>query len=357
MVKNRWVFPAASGGVLVAGGVVVYYSGAILVPPCIAFFLAFIFDPFVGYLERRGLNRTVSIFVVLVLITLLAVLGIGFFVSSISHEFQSVSLNLPEYASRLYAMIPEKVKAYYGVETPEKAYLQIQGVMEQLRGVSFEVVRETLAFLKQAVSSTLALVLSILGYVVIPLYLYYFLKDLPRIRSRFTDLVPERFRDSFAARIAEIHDILTGFVRGQLTVCAMLAVLYSIGLWVIGIDLAVVIGTLSGILFIIPYLGTVIGIVLSMLMAVLKFHDLLHPLLCLGWFIVVQALEGAVITPKIVGDKVGLHPLVIILALLIGGQLFGIAGMLIAVPVTAVLKVFLSMYFSCYRSSAFFTGK
>ena len=132
--------------------------------------------------------------------------------------------------------------------------------------------------------------------------------------------------------------------------------LYSIGLYFIGIDLAIAIGTLAGITFIIPYVGTIIGIVLSIIMAFLKFHDILHPLLCLGWFILVQALEGAVITPKIVGDTVGLHPLVAIIALLIGGQMFGIMGMLLAVPVTAVLQVFLRSLADYYRNSDFYRG-
>jgi hypothetical protein len=100
----------------------------------------------------------------------------------------------------------------------------------------------------------------------------------------------------------------------------------------------------------------VVGIVLSMTLALLKFHDLLHPLLCLGWFVLVQGIEGGIITPRIVGEKVGLHPVVTILAFLIGGQLFGILGMILAVPVTAVLKVEFRALIDYYRASAFFQG-
>ncbi|MFZ2948275.1 MAG: AI-2E family transporter, partial [Desulfuromonadaceae bacterium] len=130
--------------------------------------------------------------------------------------------------------------------------------------------------------------------------------------------------------------------------------LYSAGLYVIGIDLAIVIGTLAGVTFIIPYVGTIIGICFSVVMALLKFNDILHPLLCLGWFGFVQLLEGAIITPRIVGNTVGLHPLVAIVALLIGGQIFGILGMLLAVPVTAVLQVFLRSLAEYYRASEFY---
>jgi predicted PurR-regulated permease PerM len=130
--------------------------------------------------------------------------------------------------------------------------------------------------------------------------------------------------------------------------------MYSAGLYVIGIDLAIAIGMLAGVTFIIPYVGTIIGICLSVVLALLKFNDLLHPLLCLGWFGFVQLLEGTIITPKVVGDTVGLHPLVAIVALLIGGQLFGVIGMLLAVPVTAVLQVFLRSLTEYYRSSEFY---
>jgi predicted PurR-regulated permease PerM len=356
MKKKEWLFPAITGGMLLFGGIILYYSGATFLPVCIALVFAYLLSPLVGYLERRGVNRALSSVAVLFTIVLVVVLGSYLFMTSIIHEIQNVQISLPDYATRLYGYIPVKVKTYLGIETPDRAYLQLNQLLDQVKGVSFDVVRETFDIFRKAVSSTLVLVLSILGYVVTPLYFYYFLKDLPLIRSGLSDLVPDRYRGGLAARAAEIHDILSGFVRGQLTVCAILAVMYTLGLWVVGIDLAVVIGTLSGILFIIPYMGTLFGIMFSMTMALLKFHDLLHPLLCLGWFALVQAIEGGVITPKIVGDKVGLHPVVIIIALLIGGQFFGILGMLLAVPATAVLKVFFSSYLSWYRSSTYFTG-
>lgn len=357
MLNKKWVFPAVTIIIVVISGIILYSSGKILLPVTVAFALAFLFDPLVSCLQRRGFGRTVAVLSVIMAVLLLTILAGFFFVSSIADEFKSVEINLPEYAGRLYGMIPEGVKHYLGIETSEKAYRQLQSLLEQLRGVFFDVARETFSYLKQAVTSTLAFILSILGYVVLPLYLYYFLKDMPKIHAVIIEAVPERHRPVLLAKAGEIREILSGFVRGQLTVCAVLAVLYSAGLLVIGIDLAIVIGTLSGILFIIPYLGTMFGIVFSMTMAALKFHDILHPFLCLGWFALVQALEGAVITPKIVGDRVGLHPVVTIIALLVAGQLFGIVGMLLAVPATAVLKVFMSSYLGYYRTTPFFSGK
>jgi predicted PurR-regulated permease PerM len=333
-----------------------YYQSAIFLPLIIAFILAYVLNPLVVMAERRGMGRTLSILLVFFLSLSLMAAFVAFFAVSIGGELRDVRINLPEYAERLYAYIPQQVKVYFGIETPEKVHQHINAALDALRGVSAEVLKEALIFLKRAFASTLSFILALLGYLLTPIYLYYLLKDLPRMNAVFGGLVPERHRLPLADKLGEIDELLSAFLRGQLSVCAILAVLYSIGLYFIGIDLAIATGTLAGITFIIPYFGTILGILLSMTLAFLKFHDILHPLLCLGWFAIVQGLEGGIITPRIVGEKVGLHPIVTILAILIAGQLFGILGMLLAVPVAAVLKVGLSSLLDYYRSTPFFKG-
>jgi predicted PurR-regulated permease PerM len=279
-----------------------------------------------------------------------------FLVVSISGELSNIQLNLPGYAQHLYEISPATIKSYLGIETPEKLNFRLNELLQQARSMSPDLIKPLLAFLQKAFSSTIGLILALLGYFIIPVYLFYLLADWPQLKQFVESFIPERYRNAYAEKLGEVDTVLAGFIRGQLSVCAILAVLYSIGLYFIGIDLAIAIGTLAGITFIIPYVGTVIGIILSVIMAFLKFHDILHPLLCLGWFCLVQGLEGMVITPKVVGDTVGLHPLVAIVALLIGGQVFGIMGMLLAVPVTAILQVFLRSLTIWYRNSEFYRG-
>ena len=353
---NKDFYPFIIAGLaFVCAILLMVYLGSVILPLFLAFSLAFLLDPLVVSLERCRIRRPLAIVVVFLLIIIL-IGGLGcFFITSITTEFRNVQVNLPAYAARLYEIIPLSVKEYLDIETQEKVYRHINQGLNELRDASLDIVRGTFAFVKVAFSSTLSLILAVLGYCIIPVYLYYFMKDLPLIRERTLELIPARFRDRVGAGATEIHDILSAFVRGQLAVCALLAVLYSAGLYMIGIDLALVIGTLAGIAFIIPYFGTILGIALSMIMAALKFHDFFHPLICLGWFGLVQALEGTVITPRIVGEKVGLHPVMVILALLIGGELFGIFGMLLAVPVTAVLNVFFRSLLDSYRNSAYFS--
>jgi predicted PurR-regulated permease PerM len=356
MQKNTKILLAIALTLISLSAALFYYSASVFLQLFIAFALAYMFNPAVNYLEKRRFNRILSILIVFTT-TLLAFTGFTAFLTiSISGELSNIQLNLPAYAQRLYDITPPLVKSYLGIETPEKLSLRMADILQQARNTAPDLVKPLLHFLQQAFSSTLGVILAILGYTIIPVYLFYLLADMPQLKRFLESFIPDRFRATYSQKLSEVDAVLFGFIRGQLSVCAILAVLYSIGLYFIGIDLAIAIGTLAGITFIIPYVGTIIGIVLSVIMAVLKFHDILHPLLCLGWFCIVQLIEGMIITPKIVGNTVGLHPLVTIVALLIGGQIFGLMGMLLAVPVTAVLQVFLRSLAAYYRNSDFYRG-
>jgi len=274
-----------------------------------------------------------------------------FLAVSIRNEFSSVQINLPAYIEHIYSNIPAFIKNHLDIETPEKLALHLNALLQQLREAIPGLLKPILQFLKSIFSSTVSALLVFVGYLIVPVYLFYFLLDFPKLTTFVASLVPERLLPLYNEKLTEIDIVLSGFVRGQISVCAILAILYSAGLYFIGIDLAIAIGMLAGVTFIIPYVGTILGICLSLTMALLKFNDFLHPLLCLGWFGLVQLLEGTVITPKVVGDRVGLHPLVAIIALLIGGQIFGIVGMLLAVPFAAVMQVLLRSLMNEYRKS------
>lgn len=354
--KESTLLITAAAVLTVAAIFLLYYSSAVFFQFFIAFALAYILDPAVDKLERLGIRRIIAILIVFAL-SLLFLAGFSWFLfTSVSKEISQMQLNIPGYAQHLYEITPVSIKTYLKIETPEKLSIRLNEIFEQLRSAAPAMIKPALSFLRQAFSSTISLVLVIVGYFIIPVYLFYLLVDLPRLKSVFISFVPPRYHSACQEKMSEIDTVLSGFIHGQLLVCAILAVLYSIGLYLIGIDLAILIGTLAGITFIIPYFGTILGIVLSVIMATLKFQDFLHPLLCVGWFALVQALEGFVITPKIVGDKVGLHPLVALIALLIGGQLFGLTGMLLALPVTAVLQVFLRTFSAHYRETGFYRG-
>lgn len=336
--------------------IILYNSSTVFLQLFIAFALAYMLNPAVQFLESKRVNRIISILIVFSTALVACAGFMTFLAVSISGELANMQLNLPGYAQHLYEITPATIKSYLKIETPEKLALRLNDLLQQARGMSPDLLKPVLVFLQKAFSSTIGLILAILGYFIIPVYLFYLLVDWPQLKRFVESYIPERYRNTYVEKLGEVDMVLSGFIRGQLSVCAILAVLYSIGLFFIGIDLAIAIGTLAGFTFIIPYVGTIIGIVLSVSMAFLKFHDILHPLLCLGWFGLIQGLEGMVITPRVVGSTVGLHPLVAIVALLIGGQIFGLMGMLLAVPVTAVLQVFLRSLAIWYRNSEFYRG-
>lgn len=357
MSKNSKILSAIAATLLTLTAIMLYCSSTVFLQLFIAFALAYILNPAVNLLERYGIKRIIAILIVFLTALVGATSFILFMATSIGNELSNMQLNLPGYAQHLYEIMPQAAKKHLGIEAPQNLSMRLDELLLQVRSISPDLLKPVLAFVQKAFSSTINLILALLGYLIIPVYLFYLLADLPQMKSFIESFIPERFLGSYADKLAEVDAVLSGFIRGQLSVCAILAVFYSIGLYFIGIDLAIVIGTLAGITFIIPYVGTIIGILLSTTMALLKFHDFLHPLLCLGWFGLVQALEGMVITPRIVGKTVGLHPLVAIVSLLIGGQVFGIMGMLLAVPVTAVLQVFLHSLADYYRQSDFFRGQ
>jgi predicted PurR-regulated permease PerM len=356
MHKNTKILLTIALLLISMSAVILYNSSTVFLQLFIAFAMAYILNPAVVFLENKRVSRIVSILIVFCTALVFCSGFTIFLVVSISGELSNIQLNLPGYAQHLYEISPATIKSYLGIETPEKLNFRLNELLQQARSMSPDLIKPLLAFLQKAFSSTIGLILALLGYFIIPVYLFYLLADWPQLKQFVESFIPERYRNAYAEKLGEVDTVLAGFIRGQLSVCAILAVLYSIGLYFIGIDLAIAIGTLAGITFIIPYVGTVIGIILSVIMAFLKFHDILHPLLCLGWFCLVQGLEGMVITPKVVGDTVGLHPLVAIVALLIGGQVFGIMGMLLAVPVTAILQVFLRSLTIWYRNSEFYRG-
>ena len=206
-------------------------------------------------------------------------------------------------------------------------------------------------------TSTISILAAIFQVLLIPIIAYYLLVSFENIKSGAIELLPLYTRDAIITKFREIDQVLASFVRDQLTIALMMAVLYSFGFMVIGIDLALVLGIISGLLFIVPYLGTMVALIFGPIMAFAKFGDVIHVLYVLFWIGGVQAFESYVLTPRIVGQAVGLHPVVYIIALIVGGNLFGFVGMLVAIPVAAVLRVLLLTLLEEYKRSYLYHDK
>lgn len=319
---------------------------------------AYLLDPVVDRFEAHGRSREFGIFCIFGAAAIaLAVLVFGV-VPSVAHQVSDLSGNLSGYVRDLTARV-QPTLAWVEANTGYVVPYSLDDVARTLGPALQDLSPDTTGLIKRVItgtlSSSLRFVLTIFNLTLLPVFVFFILRDWDRAIARVRGLVPQRYRAVAFPLVAQIDARLAGFVRGQITVCAILAVLYSLGLWLVtGIDMPFVVGGLAGMLFIVPYLGTASGVVLGSVLALLEFGLDWHLLAVWGVFGAVQAIEGFVLTPQIVGDKTGLSPLVVMVALIVGGSLAGIWGMLLAIPITAALSVLLGALIAHYRESGFF---
>lgn len=336
--------------------VLAYWLRAVLTPFFFAFLAAYLLNPLVKRLEARGLPRTAAI------ATLIAASGLAFLVVGailapiVRIQVEHLNEQMPLYVERARDWaVPILDRVTWG--EPERLRLLVDGAVKKLGAIPFKVLQRTTALLWQTLAGVVGIVVLLLQLLVIPVAAFYLLRDFERLDDLLYSWVPQHYRPSVEERLREIDTILGNFLRGQLTVCAALALLYSVGLALAGTPMGVVIGIVAGLASLVPYLGLLVGLLPALVLTALA-HPAWGPLAAVvATFAVAQALEGYVITPKIMGDRVGLHPVVIMLALLVGGSLFGFFGLVFAMPAACVLKVLLGALKTSYQKSTFFQDR
>jgi predicted PurR-regulated permease PerM len=318
---------------------------------------AYLLDPVVDRLERRGWKREVAIGA-LFTAALVGLLGIVLaVVPSVAAQIADLSVNVRRYVDNLAALI-QPAAAFIETQTGHAIPVdfatlkqEMPGWLEKLSPNARESIQQ---FIGGMFSSGFGFFTAMVNLALLPVFTFYLLRDWDHLIAFIADLVPHRHRERVGRLTKEVDTRLAAFVRGQITVCACLALIYSMGLWISGIDMAFTVGILAGALFIVPYLGSVVGLVLACVLSTMEFGFDIHLLYVGLTFGIAQAIEGWFLTPFIVGDKVGLHPLVVMIALLVGGSLGGIWGMFLAIPVTAVLNVLATEWIDVYRASGVF---
>lgn len=346
----RWVIVGgAVGGAIF---VLLYVLKAALTPLAAAFVMAYLLDPLIDRLERIGVRRRLGILLVLGLAGagVLALLLVA--IPRLVRELTTLAERMPAYLERFVTVVVPEVEARLGVELPGT----LEELVSGLRGTELSVLGAARDLLAGALATATGTVGVAVGLLVIPILAYYLLVEFDQVMRRVAEWIPRPHRDYVIEKARTADRLISGFLRGQLLVAAILGTLYAIGFGAIGVDLAIGVGMLAGVMALIPYLGNVVAVGAATTLCVLEFGFDWHLLAVLGWYVVVQNLEGFVLTPRIVGGSVGLHPAAVIVALLIGGDLFGFLGLLIAVPVAAVVKVFVDELLDAYRRSSFFQG-
>ncbi|HVF33885.1 MAG TPA: AI-2E family transporter [Candidatus Saccharimonadia bacterium] len=331
--------------------VVVYFAltrlGAVLTPFLVGAILAYLGTPLVDALERRGVHRGIGT-TITVLLFGVALLGLFLvLVPLVQAEVALVMKRVPE----LFAQASERLLPWLDRVFGITVALDF-ATLRELLADNVESVRDVgLRVLAGVRTGGLLLVSILVNLALIPVVMFYLLRDWNRIVERIDDLLPRRWEVKVRQIAREIDDVLAEFLRGQLLVMLVLAAFYALALWAVGLNHAFAIGVLTGLLVFIPYVGFGLGLVLGMVAALLQWSGLPFFLSVLAVYGAGQLLENYVLIPYLVGDRIGLHPVAVIFALLAFGQVFGFAGVLLALPVSAALLVALRHVRAAYADS------
>ena len=337
---------------VVIAGVLIYLLAPVLTPFVVAAILAYLGDPLVDRLEKYKLPRTLAVAIVFIALTLLAIIGLLILVPMLERQFTTLAQKVPLYVENIQTRFVPWLDEKFGVAVQ----LDIETLRKSLQSHWKEAGGIATSVLSYVTQSTAVLIGWVANLVLIPVVTFYLLRDWDVLVARIHELIPRK-REPVAVRLARSSDeVLGSFLRGQLLVMLGLAMIYSVGLWLVGLELALLIGLISGLVSFVPYLGFIVGILLAGIAALMQFHDFIHLLFVVLVFGIGQALEGMLLTPLLVGDRIGLHPVAVIFAVLAGGQLFGFIGVLLALPVAAVIAVVLRYLREQYKDSTMYSG-
>jgi predicted PurR-regulated permease PerM len=341
-------------GLLVAV-LLLYELRGVLTPIFLAFAIAYVLDPVVDRLVKWKIPRLAAIAIVLGGFVGAVVLFALLVVPDVVRDLLAVTRELPghlqNWATRAQPML-ERV----GVHVPQDAQEWLAGLQTHADKLATIPLAPVGDVVKQVVGGTFSAVGAVLAALIVPVLAVYLLYDFDRIIGGVRDLIPLRHRDHVVEIATEVDGVLSQFVRGQLTVMAILAVLYGGAYYLLGIRLAFPIGIAAGVLNIVPYVGSLFALLAGILMSLIGGGGWWQLAGVVVAYAVVQTLEGFVITPKIVGNSVGLREVWVLLALFVGGEVFGFLGVLLAMPVAAVLKVLFVRAVASYQRSGMYRG-
>jgi predicted PurR-regulated permease PerM len=345
--SRQWFILAA----LLLTGWLVYLLSPILTPFVISAILAYLGDPITDKLETCRLSRTQAVLVVFFSMILLLALAILLVIPQLDFQIADAISRLPAYAAKVNQELLPWLAQRFGLEI---APIDVQSLISALQA-NWQKAGGVADKLLQSITHSGSVVASVLmNLLLIPVVTFYLLRDWDIMVANIYRLLPKRAAPLTAALAGEVDAVLSSFLRGQFYVMLALGVIYSLGLSLVGLDTALLIGMMAGMISFVPYMGAIIGFTAACIAAVVQFHAFTQLIYVALVFMVGQTLEGTVLTPKLVGDKIGLHPVAVIFSVLAGGQLFGFLGILLALPVASIVMVLVRHVHDLYKDSAFY---
>lgn len=346
--SNKWFWLS----IIVVSGVLIYLLAPVLTPFLIAATLAYMGDPLVDRLETYKIPRTLAVSIVFVVLTLLAVIALIVLVPMLEKQISTLVQKVPGYIQVIQSEFLPWLNTRFGIDlemNTETLKTSLQNHWKEAGGIA----TTAISYVSRSGAILMALIANL---VLIPVVTFYLLRDWDGLVARVAELLPRKSEPVIRKLAKQSDEVLGSFLRGQILVMLALATIYSVGLSIIGLELALLIGLIAGLVSFVPYLGFIVGITIAGIAAIFQFHDFIHIVYVVIVFAIGQMAEGMFLTPKLVGDRIGLHPVAVIFAVLAGGQLFGFVGVLLALPLAAVIAVIIRYLHEQYKASTMYAG-
>lgn len=334
-------------------GWLVWRLSPILMPFVLAGIFAYLGNPLVNRLERWRLARGLAASIVFLLMLLVVVFALLLLVPLVQRQITRFIAALPAYAAWFANSAVPWLEHQLHISASEFDLSTVIARVREHLGTIGGIAATVLGY---ATRSGLAIIGVGVGVVLVPVVTFYLLRDWGKLLAHIDGLLPRAAQPTLRQLARDTDRVLGAFVRGQLLVMIALAIFYAVTLRLIGLDVGPLIGMVAGLVSFVPYLGFIVGIVASIIAALVQFHDTLHLALVAVVFLVANVLENYVLVPRLVGDRIGLHPVAVIFAVLAFGELFGFIGVLLALPMAAIATVLLRFLRDRYQASALYAG-
>lgn len=343
-IERRWLIWLA---IALVGGFLVYELRSALPPFLAGMAVAYLLDPLADRLEAVGCPRTVAVLIILGSFLAILITAVALLFPILQAQILELVARLPGYIQRIRDLAQPIFERLQASLSPDE--------VERLRSAAGNFAGDAVGWLGRIVgglwSGGLAVFNALSLVVIMPVVAFYLLRDWDRIVAHVDSLLPRGAADTIRQQVREIDSRLSGFVRGQASVCLALGTWYGVGLTLVGLDFGVLVGVGAGLISFVPYLGTALGLIVGLGLAIAQFSTWLPIALVAAVFATGQILEGYVLTPRMVGERVGLHPVWVLFALMAGGALLGFTGVLLAVPAAAVIGVLVRFAIGRYLQS------
>lgn len=309
--------------------------------------LAYFLNPLVNYLQKKGLKRTVSTAIVYIGIVIILAILLVSFIPRTGKEIKNLAENLSIYISNFNTFIDKIYAGYSNVlgDTPELLQ-SIEKVIESNTQKLQDSISSGLTNLITGISGFLSKAVTL---ILIPIITFYFLVDKNYFVKKLKEHIPEKYKDDIFTLSHQINDVMNQFIKGRLLMAIFVGTMTAIFLLIMDVQFAIVIGFITAIADIVPYIGPFLGFLPAVILAF--FSSPLKALWVAIFFVVIQWVENNILAPKVLGQSIGLHPLTVLLALIIGGGIFGVLGMILAVPVTAIMMILVKFIINKYKES------